>query len=70
MEKTLRSATTRVAEVKLSYRNRIKPSQRPQVTCSADSYRILKESWDLSKLEFIEQFKVLLLNRANSVLGV
>ncbi|AKD05763.1 JAB domain-containing protein [Pontibacter korlensis] len=70
MEKTLKSAFHRVAEVKLSYRNRVKPSERPQVTCSADSYQVLKDSRDSSKLEFVEQFKVLLLNRANQVLGV
>lgn len=71
MEKTVTaSATLRVAEVKLSYRNRVKPSERPQVTCSADSYQVLQEGWDKSKLEFVEQFKVLLLNRANRVLGV
>jgi DNA repair protein RadC len=70
MEKTLKSTNTRVAEVKLSYRNRVKPSERPQVTCSADSYKVLKDSWDKSKIEFVEQFKVLLLNRANRVLGI
>ena len=71
MEKTVKtSAFHKVAEVKLSYRNKVKPSERPQVTCSADSYKVLQESWDKSKLEFVEQFKVLLLNRANRVLGV
>lgn len=71
MEKTINtSALHRVAEVKLSYLNRVKPSERPQVTCSADSYNVLKESWDTGKLEFVEQFKVLLLNRANRVLGI
>lgn len=68
MEKTFKSA--KVAEVKLSYRNRVKPSERPQVTSSTDSYQVLKESWDAGKLEFVEQFKVLLLNRANRVLGI
>jgi DNA repair protein RadC len=61
---------SRVAEVKLTYRSRVKPSDRPQVTSSSDSFRILKESWDNGKLEFVEQFKVLLLNRANRVLGI
>ncbi|SFH31903.1 JAB domain-containing protein [Pontibacter chinhatensis] len=70
MEKTSKSALPRVAEVKLSYRNRVKPSERPQVTCSADSYKVLQEGCYKSKLEFVEQFKVLLLNRANRVLGV
>ncbi|MDX5422247.1 MAG: JAB domain-containing protein [Hymenobacteraceae bacterium] len=71
MEKTIKSpAIHRVAEVKLTYRNRVKPSERPQVTCSTDSYQVLKASWDRGKLEFVEQFKVLLLSRANKVLGL
>jgi DNA repair protein RadC len=71
MEKNMKaSVLTRVAEVKLSYRNKVKPSERTQVTCSTDSYQVLKASWDSGKLEFVEQFKVLLLNRANRVLGI
>lgn len=71
MEKNMKdSVLTRVAEVKLSYRNKVKPSERPQVTSSTDSYQVLKSSWDSGKLEFVEQFKVLLLNRANRVLGI
>lgn len=71
MEKTVNtSAFTRVAEVKLTYRNRVKPSERPQVTSSTDSYRVLQASWDPGRLEFVEQFKVLLLSRANKVLGL
>ena len=31
---------------------------------------MLKASWDPGKLEFVEQFKVLLLSRANRVLGI
>jgi len=45
-------------------------SQRPKITSSKDAYSILLESWDEDKLEFVEQIKVLLLNRANGVLGV
>ena len=71
MEETANTTTfTRVAEIKLTYRNRLKPSERPQVTSSTDCYRVLKASWDMGKIEFVEQFKVLLLNRANRVLGV
>ncbi len=67
---TVKTSFTSVAEVKLTYRSRVKPSERPQVTSSSDSYRILKETWDTGRLEFVEQFKVLLLNRANRVLGI
>ena len=64
------SALTRVSEVKLTYRNKVKPAERPQITCSNDSYQTFKENWDMGRIEFVEQFKVLLLNRANRVLGI
>lgn len=71
MEKTVNTfALTRAGEIRLTYRNRVKPSERPQVTSSTDSYQVLKASWDTGKLEFVEQFKVLLLSRANRVLGI
>ena len=71
MEKNAKTPSLyRVAEIKLTYRNKVKPADRPQITCSTDCYRVLRESWDKGKLEFVEQFKVLLLNRANRVLGL
>ena len=71
MEKLIpNSSFTKVAEIKLSYRAKVKPSERPQVTCSTDCYKVLKESWDTGRIEFVEQFKVMLLNRANKVLGI
>ncbi|CAN5517379.1 JAB domain-containing protein [soil metagenome] len=59
-----------VAEIQLSYKTDLLPSQMPQIERSRSAYDILFHSWDPSKLEFIEQFKVLLLNRANKVLGM
>jgi DNA repair protein RadC len=71
MEKSLRtSAPFRVAEVKLTYRSKVKASERAKITCSEDTHGILLKSWDPGKLEFVEQFKLLLLNRANQVLGI
>lgn len=71
MEKSTRiSVSFRVAEVKLTYRSKVKASDRPKITCAEDSREVLLKSWDLGKLEFVEQFKVLLLNRANQVLGI
>ena len=58
-----------VSEIELVYRTSIKPSQRPQVSSSAAAYEILLAGWDPDKIEFVEQFKVLLLNRSNRVLG-
>lgn len=57
------------AEIQLFYKTQIKPSERPRISCSQDSYRVLLNSWDPEQIEFVEQFKVLLLNRAHRVLG-
>jgi DNA repair protein RadC len=35
-----------------------------------DAYNLLIENWDTGKIDFVEQFKVLMLNRANKVLGI
>jgi len=71
MEKTQNQTSfSKVAEIKLSYRAKVKPSERPQVTCSTDCYQVLRQSWDPGRLEFVEQFKIMLLNRANRVLGI
>lgn len=59
-----------VAEIVLSYKSNVKPSLRPKVGSSKEAYEILLGTWDSSRIEFIEQFKVLLLNRANKVLGI
>ena len=58
-----------VSEIELVYRTAIRSSQRPQVISSASAYEILLAGWDSDKIEFIEQFKVLLLSRSNRVLG-
>lgn len=59
-----------VSEIELSYKSKVKPSERPKIICSKDAYNILINTWDKDKLEFVEQFKVILLNRSNSVLGI
>jgi len=59
-----------VAEIQLSYKPKVKASLRPTINSSKDAYTILRESWDEDKLEFVEQFKVILLSRANRVLGI
>jgi DNA repair protein RadC len=59
-----------VEEIQLVYKSKIKASQRPQISCSGDAYELLLKIWEEGKLEFVEQFKVLLLNRANKVLSL
>jgi DNA repair protein RadC len=70
MENTNEKRQFEVAEIQLSYRTTVKPSLRPKIRTSKDTYEILLESWDDSRIEFVEQFKVMLLNRANKVLGI
>lgn len=60
----------KVTEVELRYRNKCKASERPIVNSSKDAYRILFNSWDQDKIELQEQFRVMLLDRKNSVLAV
>jgi DNA repair protein RadC len=70
METTIKNRQFEVAEIQLSYKTKVKPSQRPKISSSKDAYSILLESWNEDKLEFVEQFKVVLLNRANRDLGI
>jgi DNA repair protein RadC len=59
-----------ISEVKLIYKTRIKASDRTKINGSQDAFDILYEYWDKDSIEHIEEFKILLLNRANMVLGI
>lgn len=59
-----------VSEINVTYRPKFKASERPTITGSRDVYTILNQNWDMNKMELLEQFKILLLNRANKVLGI
>ena len=59
-----------VVEVELVYKTKVKASERPKVTSSKDIYIILKQVWDENKIDMLEEFKVIFLNRANRVTGV
>lgn len=59
-----------VSEVELVYRTKIKPLQRPKITDSRSTYDLLIHNWNQDKIELLEEFKLLLLNRGNRVLGL
>ena len=61
---------TKVAEVELVYKTKVKASERPLIKSSKDCYATFLKVWNENTMEFQEEFKVLLLNRANRVLGV
>ncbi len=59
-----------VAEIELVYKSKVKPSERPRITSTKEAYQLLLQTWDANKIEFVEQFKVVLMNRAHRVLGI
>jgi len=65
-----RSDFSNVTEVELVYKNPVNPVDRVHVKSSRDAYDVLFNTWDDGKLELQEQFRVLLLDRKNAVLGI
>lgn len=59
-----------VAEIELVYKTKMKASERPEVRCSADIYQLLLSTWNKNLIDLQEEFKVLLMNRNNKVLGL
>jgi DNA repair protein RadC len=57
-----------VSEVKITYHNKVKASERPKITSSINAYEILKNIW--SDVDYLESFYILMLNRANALLGI
>jgi DNA repair protein RadC len=61
---------TQVEEITIAYSNKIKVKDRPEINSSSEAYTLLMKVWDVNTIQLIEQFRVLLLNRANRVLGI
>ena len=59
-----------VDEVSLIYKTKTPPNQRRKISGSRDAYDAFMGSWNMDTLELHEEFKVMLLNRSNKVLGV
>lgn len=70
MESTKEPRKYQVAEIQLIYKSNVKPSERPKISSSSEARDVLMGTWDINKLELMEQFKVMLTNRANKVLGI
>jgi DNA repair protein RadC len=69
MNKTIKTGTG-LPEIRLSYKGRVKPSLLPKIANSKDAFKVLREHWNEHKIEFVEQFNVLVMNRAHRVIGV
>jgi DNA repair protein RadC len=61
---------TIVSDIKIIYQPKVNPSERPMIRQSEDAYRLFMESWDMTTIYLVEQAKLMLLNRANRVLGI
>jgi DNA repair protein RadC len=59
-----------VAEVELVYKTKVKAVDRYKITKSTEAFGVFKDNWNMNTIEYVEEFKLLLLNRANEVLGV
>src|SRR6476620_5478684 len=59
-----------VSEISVSYKPKFKASERPKVSSSRQVYDILIDHWNTDIIELKEQFKIMLLNRANKVIGI
>ena len=61
-----------VSEIDIVYKKKVncKVSERPLIKSSSDVYEILLHYWDKDKIDLLEEFKVLFLNRSNRVLQI
>jgi DNA repair protein RadC len=57
-----------ICEIKVSYANNSK--EKIKVTSSSVAYKLLLACWNKRIIQLQEEFKILLLNRSNQVLGV
>jgi DNA repair protein RadC len=59
-----------VDEVKLQYKTKTKASERIKIKNSQEAYDVLIQHWDNDVIQLQEEFKILLLNRSHSILGI
>lgn len=70
MKAQIQNSLFMVSEIKVSYQPKFKACERPKIIQSKDAYNILFNNWDQGRIELSEQFFILLLNRANNVIGM
>ena len=62
------SSINELAEIQVYYATQ--NTQKEKINSVQTAYEFLLNSWDLGTLELLEEFKVILLNRANEALGI
>ena len=67
-KETINLFTSNLAEIEIHYRNKVRTSDMLKVAGSRDVYDVLGRIWS-PKIDHVEEFLILCLNRANRVLG-
>lgn len=57
-----------IAEIKISYSHKVKPSNQVSIKCSRDVYDYVAPLWP--DIDYKERFAMLMLSRSNKVLGL
>lgn len=60
----------KVSEIQISYTYPSDHNDSPKAISSRDIYKLVLDNWNQDLLELQEEFKIVLLNRANRVLGI
>jgi len=57
-----------VSEIELKYKTNFNPESSPRIGVSKDAYKVFLQMWG-DNILLVEEFNILLLNRANYVIG-
>lgn len=60
---------SQLAEITVSYKTKVKARDRLRISTSQEAYDIFFGIWDKDTIEYQESFYLILLNKANAVLG-
>tara|TARA_R110002111_G_scaffold121290_3_gene184988 strand:- start:180 stop:638 length:459 start_codon:yes stop_codon:yes gene_type:complete len=60
----------KISEIELTYKRKVKASERPKIICSQDAHKIFRQNWDDLTIDLFEEFKILLLDRNNHCMGI
>lgn len=58
----------KIAEIEISYQSKIMSDMK--IDSNQKAFEILKDNWNLNTIELFEEFKIILLNRSNNILGI
>lgn len=58
-----------IAEIQISYKTKVNVKDRPRISDSKDAFQVLFALFNKDTIEMLESFYLLILNKANAVLG-